>query len=179
MPATSAPAGQDLPDEAMTEGTESLDDDDSRSDSTEAREAANHPRDDDDESEAEIRVHGQTYAVKQPLTQPLKRRKPKAAAPSYHLRPDERKVHHFRLARQIAIKKHEAALAKWNEQRKKWAKKAKNHGKTYHVPKPVLAPARRVNKSCKLLCFTRPLHPQLGDLSLILLPKYVTPPPPP
>lgn len=164
---TSAPVNQDLRDKAMTGAAEDLDDNDTTeardatgdpsdddSDSTEAGEVRHRPCDNDSESDAEIRAHGPSHAIKQLLKQPLRRRKAKAATTNYRLKPHERRIRHYRSARQVAVEKHNAAVEKWTQQKAEWAKKAKNKGKPYHVPEPVLAPARKVNKNCKLLCFT-------------------------
>jgi hypothetical protein len=140
--------------------------DSSDSDSTEAREVTHHPRN-DSESECEIIAYGQhnhqppqrsqpiKHPRKQPMKQPLKRLSKRGkgkANQSNCLNSSERRVRHWRSARQIAKGKYAAELEKWNKKRAIWARKAENRGKQYSVPMPELPPARRVNRDCKLVC---------------------------
>jgi hypothetical protein len=156
------------------------DDDDDDSRAGEAVEARERPRDDGDDDESEIgnregfggisaadflpqheeeeeedadaAIQPQKKSArKEPVKQPLKQRKDKGkAADTSRLRPSERKVRTLPTSRQLAVRKHEAAMAKWEAEKAKWAKKPEHKNKQYHVPKPALAPARRGRGGCKL-----------------------------
>jgi histone H3/H4 len=102
------------------------------------------------------------------LKQPLKLKRSKAkAARSDRLTPNKRRARPCLSLRQLALHRHKAAMEKWTKEQAKWARKAENKGKQYAVSKPVVEPARKVNKNRKsglfyLLCYQITLPLRVG-----------------